>query len=264
VVNVEPGVRTEVIALVAVDGRMREVRSSGHSLHVFIAPAAARATDGAVPVASVMLSESMRIDLLHAATDAGASGVVAARLRPRRARAAAVPEDSLPRGTMLLGTGRDLGIDTAVGVLRGAPRFERVVETILLFLTERYSGAVLWSVEDGVLQPWCGAGAIADWPRLAACRLAPAHESVLVAAAQLPTLRFEDTASTPVDQEIARLTTGGAIGSVLVMPLVLGGEVRYVVHAFRPGAHPGLESADAAVLQRELTAALERIGPLAP
>ncbi|MBI5481665.1 MAG: hypothetical protein HY906_22605 [Deltaproteobacteria bacterium] len=267
IVNVEPGARTEVIALVGVDGRMREVRSSGHSLHLFISRP--DDTSGVVEAPSVQLSDSMRVDLRTVVATDGSGIRVNPAMRPggheAGGTAGAPPEaQRLSRGTFFLGGGHALAIDTVVGAVRGAQRLEHVIEVALLFLIDRYAGAVLWAVEDGVLMAWCGAGQVADWDKLLDCILAPQARCQPVSAARQPVLYLGRASAAPMDRVVSRLTAGAEAEAVLYMPLASPSGVRYVLHAFRQQGRQRLESAEAAVLHRELTAALRRLGPLTP
>jgi hypothetical protein len=267
IVNVAPGTRTEVIALVGVDGRMREVRSSGHSLHLFISRP--DDTGGVVEAPSVLLSDSMRVDLRTVVAADGSGIRVNPGIRPRGrdatgpTRVAAEPQ-GLARGTFFLGGGHDIAIDTVVGAVRGAQRLEYVIEMALLFLIDRFAGAVLWNVADGVLTAWCGAGLVADWDKLVDCILEPQARCQLVSAARQPLVTLGRASTAPMDRVVSRLTAGAEGEAVLYMPLVLSSGVRYVLHAFRHQGRQRLEGPEAAVLHRELTAALRRLGPLRP
>jgi hypothetical protein len=264
VVNMDPGARTEVIALVRVDGRMREIRSSGHSLHLFISRPAEAGDQGVVAAPSVVLSDSMRLDLREViAADTSGARPHPALLTRRAEPRPGVGPSRLPRGTFLLGGGHDLAIDTLVGAVRSAQRLDHVFEMALLFLIDRYAGAVLWSVDDGILTAWSGAGQVADWGKLTECSLAPQARCQLVSASRQPVLSVGRVSAAPMDRVIARLTAGAEGEAALFMPLVLSLRVRWVLHAFRHLGRQRLESAEAAVLHRELTAALQRLGPVA-
>lgn len=266
IINVAPDLCTEVIALVVVDGRMHEVRSAGHSLHLFIVPPAGGTSQDGVPEPSVMISDSMRLDLRTAA--AGAMGPPApVRLVQRSAAPAPPPAladvEELPGGTLLLGKGRDITMQALVGALRDAAKIERAFQTALLFLADRYEGAVLWRVDGGGLKPWCAAGTVADWSKLFAGSIEPGAPCLLASVVKRPRICLGRAQSAPVDRAIARLTAGVEGEALLMMAVLHGDDVRYVLHAFVPRGKHGLASAEATVLHRELTAALKRLGPLA-
>lgn len=71
VINVEPGERTEIIALVDLERRMRGMRGGGHSLQMFTTPRPEAAPE-VIADNTVALSDSMRFDLRESAA-AGAS-----------------------------------------------------------------------------------------------------------------------------------------------------------------------------------------------
>jgi anti-sigma regulatory factor (Ser/Thr protein kinase) len=86
VINVEPGKRTEVIAIVDISNRMRGIRQGGHSLHLFTQRPAAEQHAGD----TVVVSEELRRDLLASVTKNRGRGQVIPLVQPKRV-AAAVP-----------------------------------------------------------------------------------------------------------------------------------------------------------------------------
>ncbi len=259
VLNVDPGVRTEAIAMVDVTDRMRGAKTSGRSLHLFLARGTESPSlaDG-VPE-SVLVSDSMRLDICstlasvkRAPSSSGKRcGDKVLTSRPRAG------ERGL--GDLLPAVSETIGIDTACGLLHGAVRRDEAIEIALRYLGGYYAGGVVYAVDEGALTPWFAIGGVNDWSRARSMVVPLDDRSSL---ARLVTrgvvAAFRPTAS-PTDHRIARVTAGQTASRALVLPIRVGGDVRYALYMFIPRFDRLLGPRAVEALKSELEVCLGRL-----
>ena len=259
VFNIDPGVRTEVIALVDLTGRMRGVRLGGHSLHLFMSKPRAEAVPEAIlpPPASqrVLLSESLRIDLRsQLATVQRTSMIPLVRPKPDQVRARRTSHQRPPGDPL----NESLGLDTARGLLRGARTREVALETALRFLTTDYEAAVAYRVTQQGLIPFLAAGRVRNWWGLQPIELSePSSLATIAVRNEVHALcpwRF------PADARVANEVMGDTSVPALGIPIVGPEGVSFVLCAFQPRFDDAiLEPATMFAVRRELEDALGRV-----
>lgn len=257
VVNIEQGLRTEIIALIDLR-RGQAVRRGGRSLHVFCDDPRARvASSDAVP-AKVEISPSMLVELREQLAPARRPAPIVPLMR-RRATVSSTPPVVRARGTEsppLVEEAVDAG--TACGLLRGASEPERAVQAALRFLTAHYQGAVAYAVDGERLDAAVCAGRVRDWPMLRKLHLLAGGPCSIV------TLSHEERAQafeprTPLDYRVALWTAGVSEAAGIVVPIRVAGKLRWILYA--AGPLPDLSVTPQALVQvhRELENSLVRL-----
>lgn len=229
VFNVEPGVRTEVIAIA--DLSRGAPRKS--SLHLFTSAELRRSAGVPDAVESVAVSDTMRHDLKQLLTERKAEPAVI-QLKTRRCttdeanRAPTEERHAHP-------TASPIGFDTARGLIRGASSGLVAVEAGLGFLINQYTSAIAYiaDAETRTLRPWFGAGEIDDWRHLLQTRIRlddPCSVAVLTSnnevAAFHPTYAF--------DYRIAKLLCGRSEAPGVVVPVTVDEATSYVLYGAGP------------------------------
>lgn len=259
VFNIEAGRRTEIIAIADLRRRMRGIRESGHSLHLFHDDGRAQAAGDGVPDGSIQLSDSMRHDLRHALGRVALAPAVITEPPATTPRAlAAAPSQLRARRNTLAPE----GLDTACGLVRGSVALDGALDVALRYLISSYAGAVAYE-HDGVrLVPVRSAGRVSDWPRLRRLRIAPDDDcsiARLVAAGHAAIFR---PGAMALDHRLARLAAGLPEATGLVIPITPGGTLRACLYAYAPRNADGLGAEAHERLRRELERAYERLGGL--
>jgi len=246
VINVEPGRRTEVVALVDL-----ERRPGLRALHFF----SARAEEA---VESVELSATLKLDLRRT-VDRG-RGRVVPLLRQKTVPDA--PVASLPpatdRGALFPALGVDIGLGTALGKLRGARNSRALLQMALRFLATRYRGAVLFRVRRGAALPWWAAGEVDNWDELVQTPIYLDEPCTLAKLAREPFVHRGPLARTRADVPIARRIAGDSSTLGLCVSVCCGGTVRYVLCAFGPNEEETASPTDADLLADEISELLDR------
>ena len=235
--NIDPGVRTEVIAIVDLTRRMRGVHEHGHSLHLFTEVSPASPVPRPVPIAmtspNVVLSESLRVDL-RSKLAVGRGQPVLSLLRP---------EFSPPQPTTLPPTPPDVvdpifgmvGLDTLRAILRGAGSRDNALAVTLRFLTTDFAAAIVYEVANDRLVAQMAAGRLADWPRLGALTIARAAPSTLGRLAINAAIRPLRPERYPIDARLTELASGASDDVALAFAVGGGaGRVGHVICAFAP------------------------------
>lgn len=260
VFNIEAGRRTEIIAIADLRRRMRGIRQSGHSLHLFYDGEVATAADSAdgVPAGSIELSDSMRHDLRHAlGRVAEAPAVITVPPSAHPALAAVPPPPRMRRNSLVAE-----GLDTACGLLRGAVTIDGALDVALRYLVSSYAGAVAYE-HDGVrLIPIRHAGKVSDWPRLQRLRLALDGSCSLARLAGSATAAVFRPESLALDHRLGRLAVGLPEATGLAIPIAPGGQLRGCLWAYAPRHADGLGAEAYERLRGELERAFERLGAL--
>lgn len=261
VFNIDAGLRTEVIALVDLTGRMRGVRTGGHSLHLFMNKPRPDAIPQAIipPRASqrVMLSDSLRIDLRSQLARVQRTSMIPlvrpkppSRARPTRSR---VNRRSAPDPLH-----ESLGLDTARGLLRGARSRDIALETALRFLTTDYESSVAYRVTQSALVPFLAAGRVHSWWGLEPIPLSEPSSLANVATNNavhaLCPWRF------PIDGRVVNEVMGETQVPAIGIPIAGPEGIAFVLCAFRPRFDDAVVQPDTMfAVRRELEDALERI-----
>ncbi|HLU64714.1 MAG TPA: hypothetical protein VKZ63_00470 [Kofleriaceae bacterium] len=200
VINLEPGSRTEVIALWDLARRGRGAGAAAGSLHLFASDGSASARrvsssdagglDG-VPEPTVALSDSVRRDIGAALGDGALVTLAAARSRAHLAGGQEVEEAIISgeidlearaveeltgkrrvidlfalRKVLLLRRADRPGLDTILAKIRGCSSLAPGIESALTHLVNSWSAAALLCRVGGSLVPWTGAGDIESWEEL--------------------------------------------------------------------------------------------------
>ena len=229
VFNVEPGVRTEVIAI----ADLNRARSRGSSLHLFTSAELRGATGVPLAVDSVTVSDTMRHDLKALLTERRAEPSVV-QLKTRRpttdesSRAPTTEHSHEPRC-------HAVGFDTARGLIRGATSGLVAIEAGLGFLINQYTAAIAYiaDAETRTLRPWFGAGAIADWDRLLEVRVRlddPCSLAALTSQGEVAAFH----PSYAFDYRIGRLLCGRPDAPGVVVPVTVDAATTYVLYGAGP------------------------------
>jgi anti-sigma regulatory factor (Ser/Thr protein kinase) len=259
VFNIDPGIRTEVIAIVDLTGRMRGVRTGGHSLHLFMNKPRVEAVPQAIipPRNSqrVMLSDSLRIDLRSQLAKVQRTSMIPLvrpkpPTRPSRSR---VNRNSAPDPLH-----ESLGLDTARGLLRGARTRAIALETALRFLTTDYESAVAYRVTQSALVPFLAAGRVNNWWGLEPVTFSEpsslANCATHNAVHALCPWRF------PTDARVAKEVMGQTDVPALGIPIVGPEGISFVLCAFQPRFDDAIVEPEMMfAVRRELEDALARI-----
>ena len=264
VINLEPEQKTEVIAISKLSRRNSRGRRGSHSLHLFTGskPVAANIAQ-AIPH-SVMVSDSMRIQLCNAlAPSKRASTVVPLVKRKPTAPqpvAQAEPDKPTPATAPLARTSRDLsgaGFDTVLGLVRGATKTNVAFETCLRFLASCHRSSVACKITGGVIKPWLCAGEIYNWSELSATELAiDASSSIAVLVRDRAIAMFSPEASS--DRKLSTLAVGHNQAEVTVLPITVSCAPRFVLLGFSPRNHQRLTPGAFSLLRNELEGVLDR------
>jgi hypothetical protein len=251
VFNLAPERRTEVVAVANISGRMAGLRRGGHALHVF--------EDGtALPSPSVALSPALRVQIHEQlAHDEPPHEVIPLVAGTRREGAPETCRDD-HSGQLLQFPGEPLGVDTMLGLIRGALRPARAVQLGLRFLTHCYSGAVAYELRDRLLHHWMACGEIADWQRARSTQLDVCGETALATIARRGAVEVF-TPGAPIDRALCAMLAGAPEVPGIALPIAPSGELRYVLYAFAPAYDRPLAPRLRARLQRELSDTLNRL-----
>ena len=304
VINLEPGARTEVIALWDLTRRGRGAAMAAGSLHLFAQDRAAggrRAADTevdgleAVPEPSVTLSDSVRQDICAAVGGARAmvslsaggarvsmlqadapevvSGVVEGRASDSGAVTTRQPGNDLfaMRQIVLLRRSDRPGLHTVLAKIRGSTSLAPGMEAALTHLVNRWPAATLLCRMGGTLVPWTGAGDLEGWDELAGTPIRIGEGggwlAERTARAGLSAGPLEADA---VARFLGRRMLGAERGEGLAMSIALDGEVLFLLLAARPEGAPHRLISDEdepmryELLQRELTRMCERLAQDGP
>ncbi len=260
VVNVEPGVRTEVVAILELR-RGQGVRRGGRSLHLFGDPGRARAAGAEAVPATVEVSPSLLVEVREHLAPARRPAAVVPLVRRRRtdepAPAAVV---SRARGSSPPPASPVDAVDafTACGLLRGALAPDHAVTAGLRFLTRHYQAAVAYAVDGDRLDARLHAGEVRDWAMLRKLHLLTAGPAAVAALSRHERAQAFEPAG-PLDYRVALWTAGVSEAPGLVIPVRVAGTLRWVLYA--AGPLPGSVVTPTAVVQvhRELETSLLRL-----
>jgi len=257
VVNIDRGERTEIIAIVDLRRRAAGARRAGRSLHLFFDDSRARAGEvaDASPI-SVQVSESMLVELREKLAPQKRRSEVVPLVRPKRSPTVRA------RGTTAPPSGEPVGAGTACGLLHGATRADTAIEIALRFLTHHFDAAIAYTLEDGVLAAATAAGHVRDWAGLCELRLLEDDRaSVTALAARGASAMFAP--SRPVDHKLAMLASGDSEAAGVVVPLFVGGELRWILYGARQ-RDAELTPAMVEQVRHELERCLARVDPELP
>lgn len=287
IINVERGVRTEVIALWSLDRKRKRTRGTG-SLHLFCSEPVDAVVGGldeaAVPEPSVELSESVKSDLRHLGLVASTAGSVygdaseGATTKFRRLNARGTETHENPAGDLASLCGVTLlrrsdrpGLDTCIARIRGARTLGAAYESALTYLVNQWDAAVLMCRDGKSLVPWTAAGDVERWddllditvPLLQAGAASPSAESghsrwmrsrLLCAGVSAGQLDLD-----PGAERLGRLMGCDSAGQGLALSLAISGRVSALILACRSGSVDAVVHDEYVRLAEELTGAIERL-----
>lgn len=264
VVNVDRGSRTEIISLVDLRRRSAAVRRAGRSLHLFFDDSAARthALD-AVP-SSVVVSESLRLELREQLAPAKKrTEIVPLVHAKKRARRATMPRARGSEPPIPAGPSTDpIGAHTACGLLRGVREPDTALRVGLRFLAQHYEVAVAYAVDGRRLVPVSFEGAVHDWARLRELRIGSDGTASVAALARGP-FAVEFRPRSPLDLKIALLATGDSEAPGITVPLHVDGDLRWILYAAMPRGEAPITHATVEGVRAELERSLCRLDPTA-
>jgi CheY-like chemotaxis protein/anti-sigma regulatory factor (Ser/Thr protein kinase) len=258
VVNVDRGVRTEMIAIIDLRRRTAGVRRAGRSLHLFFedSRAAAAMPCDAAPT-SIEVSDSMLVDVREHLAPSKRRVDIVPLMRPRRPLPGMAPR---ARGSSPPPTQEPVGADTACGLLRGATTPETAVQIGLRFLANHYDAAVAYAVDGHHVEATFASGQVRDWPKLRALRLTR-DETASIAAMSARDAATPFTPACPLDFRIAMVATGNSEAAGLVMPLKVDGELRWILYGAGPHDDTPLLPDVVEKVRCELAGHLQRLDP---
>ncbi len=258
VFNLEPGVKTEVIAIVDLSRRMRGLRQDGHSLHLFtVEPPAVPRALAAIPSQKVMLSDSLRIDLRSELAAVRGEPAALALLRPKFSAPVKSHPSRRPEVRPPLAT--STGLDTFRALLRGAGTAQDAMTATLRFLNTDYRTVVGYTVERASLEPWLAAGKLRDWTRLGGLAISRSAASTPGWLADRGGIRALRPERHPIDARMTELASGAPDDVALGFAVEVGGAVRYVVCGFAPRFARLIHRAILTEIRSELADTLARI-----
>ena len=145
-------------------------------------------------------------------------------------------------------------------LLRGAGYVDAALTTALRFLSHHYQAAIAYAVGPAQLELYMAAGDIADLPRLREVRPVVRGLSTLVALMNCGEASTY-LATCPADYRLAKLATGRSEVAALAIPLLVGGDPRFVLWAASPRGETQPTGAELDRLRAELERALVRVDP---
>jgi hypothetical protein len=152
----------------------------------------------------------------------------------------------------------DRGLDTILGLIRGAGRAQDVLELLLHYVGARFEGAVIFRRDGEILVPWLGVDVL--HPRGLDALAVPVEDaSVLAHLAKQPAIMTGPLSGTEIDQKVARLLVGNPYCQALAVSIVIGVEVRYVLFACRDGGAGPADKHEYRALLREIAERLSRL-----
>jgi hypothetical protein len=256
VINVDRGVRTEIVAVIDLRRRSAGVRPAGRSLHLFFGDAIAAAPCDATPV-SIEVSESMRVDLRE---------LLAPSKRridtspPVRAKRASSQPPMRARGSSPPPVEETIDADTACRQLVGATTAEAAVQIGLRFLANHYETAIGYAMAEQQVEARLSAGRVRDWAQLRELQInRDDGASVAALAARDGATRFRPIRR--MDYRIALFATGDGGAGGLVMPVQVGGEPRWVLYGARPRRDAPINAATVDRVRRAIARHLRRLDP---
>ncbi len=260
VINVERGVRTEIIALIDLRRKAHGARRGGQSLHLFFDQAEPAEAADAVP-APVQMSDSMRVELIAAlAPTKRKIEIVPLVRKPRASESMTIVAEAPTPEPIVEG---DLGAGTVCGLLRGASDIDGVVQLGLRFLAHHYEAAVAYRVESKQLRAVHAAGHVHDWQKVRDVALPrDGHSTIATLAAGSTTAKFRPTHA--ADYRLSKLASGANEAAGLVMPVSMSGEPSWVLVGY--GARGGIELTldELEPVRQELESHLGRVDPDEP
>lgn len=260
VVNVAPGRCTEVVAVADIAGRMRGIRDAGHSLHWFDAAAA--------PPTSIELSPELRAEMrarLARPTPASRSGrspaheVVPLVVRKPVAAVEPAAEGGDVSGQIVVFPQETLGVDTMLGLIRGAARRDTAIELGLRFLSYCYEAAVAYELRGRHLVPWIAAGRVHDWSAARSLAVPIAADCALARIARSGLVDLCAPDDEGVGAAIAEAIVGDARAPGCVVPVEAHGRLRYVLYGLAPRYGRPIARRVRARLQAELADVIARV-----
>jgi hypothetical protein len=152
----------------------------------------------------------------------------------------------------------DRGLDTLLGLVRGAGRAQDVLELLLDYVGARFEGTVIFRRDGDLLVPWLGVDVL--HPRGLDSLTVPVEDaSVLAHLARHPAIMTGPLSGTEIDQKVARLLVGNPYCQAMAVSIVIGVEVRYVLLACRDGAAGPADKDEYRALLREIAERLSRL-----
>ncbi len=258
VVNIEPGARTEMIAVIDLR-RGQAVRRGGRSLHLFTDDARTRTcADGDAVPASIEVSPSMLVELRDHLVPARRASAVVPLVRRRTTAPPAAAAPTRARGSNPPPMADAIDAGTACGLFHGAIDPERAVQAALRFLTRPYQGAVAYSVDGDRLDATLYAGRVRDWAMLRKLHLLASGPAAIAVLAREPRAQAFEPGS-PLDYRIALWTAGVSEAAGLVIPIRVAGNLRWVLYAAGPMPDATIPPATLVEVHRELEHSLLRV-----
>jgi hypothetical protein len=146
VINVDRGIRTEIVAIIDLRRRAAGARRNGRSLHMFFDDSRARSGKAAVDAAptTVVVSDSLLVELRdHFVPSRRRHAEVIPLTRPKTR-----PPTVRARGSLPPPVDEPIGAGTACGLLRGAHDIDTAIQIALRFLTHHYRAASAFDVVE--------------------------------------------------------------------------------------------------------------------
>lgn len=262
VINVDRGLRTEIIAIVDLRRRGQGARPGGRSLHLFFDDSRARGVEArdATPT-TIVVSDSMRSDLWAQLVPGERRVDPTAAIAPPPPPPPAVPPARVrARGSSAPLAGESIGAGTACGLLHGAADAITAIQIAVRFLSLHYQAVVAYELQDERLEARLAGGRVQDWSRLRELRLArDGTASVAALAAVGDIAAFH--ASCPMDYRVAMLASGDADVPGVVVPLCVADELRWVLYGASPRPDAPVTAAMLQEVRQETEDCLDRLDP---
>jgi hypothetical protein len=149
-----------------------------------------------------------------------------------------------------------LGIDTMMGLVRGASTRRRFLEIALRFLSTPYRGVVAYRAEAGWLVPVLAMGEVADWPRLRSCAIRIEADCSLAEHAREGCAGRFEAELDGLNHDLSVWSAGIAEAQSAVLPVSAGGVIQYLFYAFDQRYTKPVSGKLMVQLQKELEHAL--------
>lgn len=150
------------------------------------------------------------------------------------------------------------GLDTIMGLIRGAGHAGSVIELFLEYIGARWDGTVLFRRDGELLVPWLGIDVL--HPRALDELTLPVHDgSALAHLAVRPAMMLGPLSGTETEQLVARLLIGNPYCMALAMSLPISVDVRYVLFACRDVSLGPADKSEYQMLLREISEKLTRL-----
>jgi hypothetical protein len=266
VFDLAPGRATEVIAIAQLRSGS-DLATSARSLHVFVAQPEGR-TDAVPELAgtSVLLSESMRVDLRTELAAIAAPGVMPRREAPGQP-GALPPRMRRPKATpnpFAQAHQSSIGLDTLRAILRGTSCPDAALESALRYLASDCAAVLAYRRRGESLVLHMAAGRVRRWwelGQLEAWLRAPSTPAIVW---RDRSLRAFAPQKRGLDRRIVEMVDPPPPGQTWAIPIVSDDEVQHILCAVAPAIERMTVIRVLLEVRAELEDALERIAAPTP